>query len=124
MRITFDITDKFAQALGVCKLSTNKEILRRLENIMSAIDDLRTQVLAVETNTASLATGLVALNDAMQELATDLANLPQNADVAAEAVRLAGSASAIGNAGTTLVGVAQAIRDAVPTPTPPADNPA
>ena len=77
---------------------------------MSAIDNLRASVDAVNTSATD---GFAAIQSAMTELATDITNLPQNADVQTEADRLAASATAIGTAAGTF---AQAIRDAIPTP--------
>lgn len=76
---------------------------------MSAIENLQT---AVTDNATATADGFAAVNSAMEELASDIQNLPQAADVQAEAERLAANTEVIRNATATL---AQAVRDAIPT---------
>ena len=118
--ITFDISDKFAAVLDRhCDSNGSVQIIRKLEEIMSAIEDLRNAVNTVETSQQA---GFEAVSSALAELATDIENLPQNADVAAEASRLSGIATTISEASATF---AQTIRDAVPTPeTPTPETPA
>lgn len=80
---------------------------------MSAIEDLQNAVTNVNTNVSD---GFAAITSALAELATDIANLPQNADVEAEAARLSGIAQTISDSTATF---AQTIRDAIPTPPTP-----
>lgn len=98
------------------------KINRRLGTIMSALDNLRTAVNNVHT---TFEQGQVANEEAFAELASDIANIPSNADVQAEADRVAALATAIGAAN---VAFAQRIKDALPTasptePLPPVETP-
>lgn len=77
---------------------------------MSAIDELRA---AVENNATTAAGGFAAIGSALQELATDIANLPQNSDVQAEAARLTEVTNTIAS---QTAAFSQQIRDALPTP--------
>jgi len=80
---------------------------------MSSIENLQNAVNAVGT---SVTDGFAAITAAMDELATDIENLPQNADIDAEAARLSGIATTISTSTATF---AQSIRDALPTPPTP-----
>lgn len=82
---------------------------------MGAIDTLNEQVSAIGTSVNGLADGLVALSEAQTELASDIANLPQEKDVKAAAEALAPKAQAIADAASTIASAAQSIRDAIPT---------
>lgn len=95
------------------------KIKKEINNAMSAIDNLKS---AVDSNAATAADGFAAIGSALEELATDIQNLPQNADVEAEAVRLSGVTNSIAE---HTAAFAQQIRDAVATPPvdPPADAP-
>ena len=98
-----------------------KEILSAISElkgeIMSAIDTLKT---AVDQDIAASTAGFDAIGSAMQELSSDIANLPQAADVEAEAARLSQNAATITDAFNT---AAQSIRDALPTEPAPTPEP-
>lgn len=91
-------------------------IPQELKKIMSAIDNLKDAVSGIETNVND---GFSAIQAAMQELATDIQNLPTNSDVEAEAARLSGIATAIADGTASF---AQSIKDAIPTETKPAPS--
>jgi methyl-accepting chemotaxis protein len=123
MRVVFDMSEplrSLAERLleAWCEGQTLENW--RFEAIMAAIDNLRQQVNAVQT---SYADGQAAINSALEELAEDIRNLPANADVQAEADRLASSVDTIRTASADFE---SRIRAAVPTssptePLPPAE---
>jgi phage-related protein len=122
MTITFDVSKTLERILvsilgGESSIHSElSKIKRRLDTIMGAIENLRSAVDSVGSNTSA---GFSAIQSAMEELATDIANLPQNADVEAEAQRLSAAAQTIAD-GTAQF--AQNIRDAIPTETPTGDG--
>lgn len=125
MRFTFDISETLARVIaGLCAPSVTQcqyqELLRRTENIMSAIETLRTAVNGLETTSAE---GLAAMESAFTELAADIANIPNNSDVEAEAARLSNVATSLGE---FTAGFGQRLRDLVPTevdePLPPVEE--
>lgn len=97
--------------MAVCQPTNDQfsRIERRLINIMSEIENLRS---AVDANIQANAQGFEAIGSALQELTTDIQNLPQATDIQAEADRLAANAQTITNAFTD---ASQQIRDALPT---------
>lgn len=112
----FVIFDVSPQLVQVVERLCASPIEQKLEEIMSAIDNLRNAISGVETNVAD---GFTALQGAVDELASDIANLPANKDVEAEAARLSNVAANISSGIATF---SQGIRDAIPTETVP--NPA
>lgn len=79
---------------------------------MGAIDTLRT---AVNTLNTTAADGFSAMESAFAELASDIAGIPANADVEAEAARVSATAADLG---TLSAAFAQRLRDAIPTAPP------
>lgn len=116
MRIVFDISETLAHTInGLYGTSVTRqlsEIQRSLINIMGAIDTLRTEVNNLQTTSAD---GFAALESAFSELASDIAAIPDADDVDAESARVA--AVSQGLAAST-AGLAQRLRDAVPTDAP------
>lgn len=112
MKITIllDVSHTFERVLDkILEQGGSTAILNKLEEMMGAIDNLKT---AVDNDIAASQAGFEAIGSAMQELADDIQKLPQAADVQAEADRLSTNAQTITDAFTS---ASQAIRDALPT---------
>lgn len=108
----YDIGDNLARILERILINNHKELLGRINDIMSEIDNLRTSVNTLQTTAAD---GFTAMNLAFTELADDIAGIPANADVATEAGRVAAVATDLG---TLTAAFAQRLRDAIPTAPP------
>lgn len=86
------------------KQELKKEIMSATERLTAAVNDVNT----------SVSEGFTKLGEAMEELATDISNLPDAYDVDAEAERLSETANTIREATATF---ATAIKAALPTAT-------
>jgi N-acetylglucosamine kinase-like BadF-type ATPase len=95
--------------------SIRREIMNALETLQNAVTD----------QSVAVAEGFEAIGSALTELASDVANLPANADVETEAARLSQNTETIRNLTAQF---AQQVRDAIPTapvdpPVDPIDPP-